>query len=75
MPDLIYVDASHRYEDVYAECMKSLDYFTDSILCGDDYGWDEVQRAVDDVARQRNMQIELFDDWCWRLKQRHHAVD
>ena len=54
--DLIYIDASHEYEDVkadlenYAECLSPRGY-----MFGDDYlTWPGVTQAVDEFALKRN---------------------
>jgi hypothetical protein len=47
---LIYIDGSHEYEDVKADCLNFWNLLQDGgIMFGDDYDWPEVNRAVHDV--------------------------
>ncbi len=50
-PDLIYVDASHEYRAVCDDVGTSLKLFPKTKICGDDYSWLDVKRAVNDCAR------------------------
>ena len=43
--DLVYIDASHGYEDVLDDINKSLKYFPNAIIMGDDWNWGSVQRT------------------------------
>jgi predicted O-methyltransferase YrrM len=72
-PDLVYVDAAHDEESVYADLRA---YFPlvegRGILCGDDWGWGAhlgfpVSRAVSRFARENRLRIELHDSWFWTL--------
>lgn len=49
-PDVIYVDASHEYGDVYNDILLCLSLFPDAVLCGDDWKWPGVQQAVTELA-------------------------
>lgn len=66
--DMIFFDASHRYEDVKAECewAKAAGI---KIICGHDYGNPNprfgVTRAVDEVFGKENVEVVGM---CWRVK-------
>lgn len=48
--DIAYIDSSHSYESVLRESLAYLSKVKDGgILCGDDYNWVSVARAVDPV--------------------------
>lgn len=67
--DMIFFDASHRYEDVKAECewAKSAGI---KMICGHDYGNPNprfgVTRAVNEVFGAENVEVVGM---CWRVKQ------
>ena len=65
VPDLIYIDASHAYQDVYADINTSLQLFPTSVICGDDWSWEEVRRAVMEIAEEHNKSIALSNQQCW----------
>lgn len=63
-PDLIYIDGSHEYEDVKDDIDGALK-LCPKVICGDDLGWADVRRAVDEEM--------LFDymfegEFWWMLK-------
>ena len=66
--DMVFFDASHRYEDVKAECewAKSAGI---KIVSGHDYGNPNprfgVTRAVDEVFGKENVEVVGM---CWRVK-------
>lgn len=60
-PDMIWIDASHYYEDVKEDIEKSLQLFPDALLCGDDYTQhDGVKKAVDEIAERENFEVFTF---------------
>lgn len=66
-PDLVYVDGDHDievFDDIDASCY----FFPDSIICGDDYNWqeDKVKLAVEQACKKYNKTVEVKDDF-WRL--------
>lgn len=67
--DMIFFDASHRYEDVKAECLWAKEQGIPNI-CGHDYGNPNplfgVTRAVDEVFGKDNIEVVGM---CWRVKQ------
>lgn len=66
---LIYIDASHQYEDVLKDCN---DYWNllekGGIMFGDDYGNQvfEVKKAVDEFTS--NLKLEIYDNWFWIIR-------
>ncbi len=73
IPDLVYVDASHDEQSVYADLAA---YFPlikgHGIICGDDWGWGAgsgfpVCTAVHRFAMQNSLRIEVIDGWFWIL--------
>lgn len=59
--DLIYIDASHEYEDI-KEDIKLWYPKANKILCGDDYSkkWEGVRKAVDEVPFHVNKNQRLW---------------
>ena len=47
-PDLIYVDADHEYESVAKDLLYIHQTFPNAVVCGDDWYWPEVKRALQD---------------------------
>lgn len=47
-PDLIYIDGSHEYEDVRDDILGAM-RLRPKIICGDDIGWADVRRAVNEI--------------------------
>lgn len=66
--DMIFFDASHRYEDVKAECEWAKAAGV-KIICGHDYGNSNprfgVTRAVNEVFGAENVEVVGM---CWRVK-------
>ena len=65
VPDLIYIDAGHDYQDAYADISTSLQLFPKSMICGDDWSWEGVRQAVTELAEKHNKSIALSDQQCW----------
>lgn len=65
--DMIFFDASHRYEDVKAECEWAKNVGI-KMICGHDYGNPNarfgVTRAVDEVFGKENVEVVGM---CWRV--------
>lgn len=68
VPDLIYIDAGHETDDVYADLNAWYPFVQGrGILCGDDWTWQSVRLAVEIFARERNLKINASGNF-WRLK-------
>lgn len=73
MADVIYIDAAHEYEPVYADIQS---YFPllkpGGTLIGDDYtgGWPGVVKAVNEFAHAHGMNHEVYDVF-WSITKQH----
>lgn len=56
-PDLIYIDADHRYESVIADLELSLKLFPTARIIGDDWDWESVRKAVEAVTVRRGLGV------------------
>ena len=66
-PDLIYIDAEHTTEAVYKDlCAWYPLVESRGILCGDDWEWPTVRKAVEIFAKERNKKIYAKVNF-WRL--------
>lgn len=66
-PDLVYVDASHDYDSVTSDLEKTYSLFPNTIICGDDWLYEPVQKAVNDFAA-RNRFVIYYDNNFWIYK-------
>lgn len=58
-PELVYIDASHEEEDVYADLKYSFDMVEKGIVFGHDYDWCAgVKSAVDRFANENRLRLE-----------------
>ena len=74
--DIIYIDASHDFENVYKDLCLAQDLVaSDGVICGDDWGWGNdlpIQRAVIKFANLNNYYVEIGDNmWFWKLVARN----
>ncbi len=69
VPNLIYIDADHRYDSVLEDLSCASRLFPDAVLVGDDYDYPDVQRAVTDFASQRDLVVQVVgENWrAWKL--------
>ncbi len=66
-PDLIYIDASHEFEPVYQDLSVWYPHVKGhGVLCGDDWPWPGVQKAVEQFAAENGLKVELEGAF-WRL--------
>jgi len=72
-PDVVYVDATHEYNEVYEDITLWFPFVKGhGVLCGDDYNWGyeaSVKRAVDRFARENNL-IVHDDGWFWYYEEK-----
>lgn len=61
--EVIYIDAGHRYRDVYADLEDYWDIAT-KVIVGDDYNhaWPEVVEAANDFAKSKNTKLHSIDE-------------
>ncbi len=64
--DMVFLDDSHRYEHLKKEIEGWLS-LTNKILCGHDYTWDNVKKAVNEVLGRDKIEI-ISSIWCYRIK-------
>lgn len=62
--DFVYLDASHKYEDVF----NDIQYWWDKVkvgglLAGDDWEWDSVMKAVRHSFRNNEVKITDYGTW------------
>jgi len=68
VPDIIYVDADHRYEKVMAQLILLWELFPDSIITGNDFlYWRSVRAAVLDFSNRKEVDL-ITDENIWMLK-------
>jgi len=65
-PHVIYIDASHEYQEVLADIELSLMLFPNALLCGDDWRWEGVRRAVTEVTKAGRMMARTKLNVWWR---------
>lgn len=70
-PSLVYVDASHEYEDVLADIQVASDLFPRAVLVGDDWRLKGVKRAATYAAKKYRRVLRSNDRaWMMEPKQR-----
>ena len=63
--DIVYIDAYHNYEDVKKDIEAWLPKVKlGGILAGHDYGWEGVNRAVNEML-PNNFEVRKFYGECW----------
>jgi predicted O-methyltransferase YrrM len=67
--DLIYIDADHSYEGCYADLKAWFPHVKEGgILCGDDWPWEGVSKAVEQFAHEHNLKININNPFWWIIK-------
>lgn len=67
--ELIYIDASHEYEDVLSDCKEYWDVVAPKgIMFGDDWGWESVRKAVEEFANSKGLTIRRHGADGWILQ-------
>lgn len=68
-PDLIYIDAGHETEAVYQDLTIWFPHVQGhGILCGDDWSWPSVRKAVEQFAEEKQLTIEAESPF-WLLSE------
>jgi Methyltransferase domain len=70
---VVYIDASHEYEDVRRDFSLSLDLFPEASVIGDDWDWTGVKQAVESVAHERRLRVHARGN-CWWIDAPHRGV-
>lgn len=67
IPQLIYIDASHEEEDVFADLQLYYSLLADGgIIFGDDYNhWEGVRRAVEKFSLTKGITFEILENNFW----------
>lgn len=65
-PDLIFIDASHDYASVKADLTTALCLFPDAAICGDDYQWSDLQKAIREQVGAGKMQGYFSNNVWWK---------
>jgi predicted O-methyltransferase YrrM len=66
---LIYIDASHMYDDVLSDCIEFYGLLDGGgILFGDDFNWDSVRKAVEEFGRKIEKEIKTEENFWWLQK-------
>jgi hypothetical protein len=73
-PDLIYIDASHDYQNVFEDVKTALDLFPDSTICGDDWHYEDVRRAVGELAQEYRKKIIAEGNRVWRFEKETRQI-
>lgn len=67
--DLIYIDASHDYEDVKRDLKNYFKILKEGgTIFGDDYWIHEVKKAVDEFVLENKLTMELGINIFWKIK-------
>jgi len=67
--DMIYIDASHETEAVYADlCAWFPVLATDGTFCGDDWSWPSVRAAVERFSKEKGLAIFAQGNF-WSFKE------
>ncbi len=66
------IDASHKYEDVVDDIRTWYPKMKmGGIICGDDYDWPEVKKAVEDTLGPHS----TFENTTWVVKKQHLSLE
>lgn len=65
-PDLIFIDASHEYKDVKVDIHHALSLFPNAALCGDDFLWPGVGRAVREAVAAGVLRASAKENVWWK---------
>lgn len=65
VPDVIYIDAGHHYDEAYRDIEACLKCFPEAKICGDDWDYRGVRDAAKDLAKQFNLTLHVEESKCW----------
>lgn len=67
--DFVFIDGSHAYEDVLADCRAWYPKVRPGgMIAGHDYHWKPVKRAVDEFAAESGFGTPKATELCWVLQ-------
>lgn len=70
VPDLVIIDAGHDYESAHGDVSTALRLFPGAAVCGDDFYWEGVNRAVTEHVSRGLMKASYKKNQWWK----DHAV-
>lgn len=75
--DLIYIDAAHDTESVLADLNAYYPFIVNKsgILCGDDWMYPDVKKAVIQFAQQHNLSVYWDYNFWFMKEENNHIVD
>lgn len=65
--DMIFIDGDHSYSGATLDISLSLELFPDATICGDDFSWSSVSKAVKDICKDYNRYYTTIKDRSWRI--------
>lgn len=66
-PDVVFVDASHGYDDVLADIRRCHTLWPSALIVGDDYSWDSVARAVKAFCKESGLNHRSHERGIWSI--------
>ncbi|MEX1012311.1 MAG: class I SAM-dependent methyltransferase [Waddliaceae bacterium] len=64
--DLIYIDSSHKTEDVIDDILAWTPHLKEGgLMCGDDWKWGSVRKAVVQAAKELNQVVHSSGNFWW----------
>ncbi len=65
-PDVVYIDWAHDYVSVKNDISAAVKLFPEATICGDDYRWEGVIKATEELRVERGLRF-VGHDRCWRM--------
>ena len=65
-PELIFIDAGHDYASAYGDVSNALRLFPSAAICGDDFYWEGVNKAVTEHVKHGIMLASYKDNQWWK---------
>lgn len=73
--DLVYLDADHATDALYADLNAWYPYVQqEGIICGDDWCWDTVKKAVYQFAKENNLKVQGYQNFWLLTKKQNKRV-
>jgi predicted O-methyltransferase YrrM len=67
-PDVIYIDAAHDRENVFADISTAYELFPKALICGDDFRYDGVVDGLTDFMRKYKVGYRFNQRTWWLVK-------
>lgn len=65
-PEVIFIDAGHDYDSAKGDLSNALRLFPNAAICGDDFYWEGVNKAVTEHVRMGMMRAFYKENWWWK---------